>query len=141
MTRLRRWWRAATAGFVANPEAVPLVVLCFLGGLAALFGDRPGTIARALPHWLQALWAGALLAGGGLRTIGLLARRVDIDGAGCWLLGPPAIIYGAIVLLLGGRGGVVSGSIILAVGAGALVRCRQYFRQAREDREPRRARR
>lgn len=122
MRRLRR----LAAGFEAEPDAVILALLCLLGGISALLGPRPGSIAAALPGWLQFAWAVALLAGGAARTAGLLVRRVDVDAAGCALLGPAALIYGLIVVFRG-PAGWVGGSLILAVGAGALIRCRRYW--------------
>ena len=122
-----------TAGFAAEPDAVILAVLCLLGGISALVGPAPGSIAATFPRWLQVAWAIVLLAGGAGRTIGLLARRVDLDAAGCALLGPAALLYGGVVLSRGSQG-LVGGSLILALGAGALVRCRRYWTIYRIDR-------
>lgn len=83
-----------------------LGVIGSLGALFILLGNRPNSIERLLPEWIQLCWAAMLLLGCLLLLTGLATSKPLVETLGLKIFGPAAVVYGTAILYTAGWAGI-----------------------------------
>lgn len=114
--------RLAEAPF-ETPIAIWFGVIGWIGIVSGR-GITPTTLEDALPLWLVQAWTVGLALGGTLTAIGKLRQRDRLESAGLALLGYGATLYGGVLAVAAGLGGVTAAAAMLAIAAGCAIRLR-----------------
>ncbi|MGH8901642.1 MAG: hypothetical protein ACRDYA_08135 [Egibacteraceae bacterium] len=121
--------------FAARPHQTMLgIAAAYAGLVAVIIGPAVSfSVTKVLgvaPDVVRA-WGVTLGLGGALMSVGILAKRSQIEQIGLGLLGPALLLYGLTVLVALGRGGQVTGPLCVGLGIGSMVKSAVLARRAR----------
>jgi hypothetical protein len=109
---------------------------CFLSGVASAIGPgKPGTMQELLPDYMVDLWGWTMMVGGLLgliagfwkdRITGLLMERLAL-----LTIGGVTLVYGVVVLAVGGLGATTAGTFCLSMSVASFWRVVHVNRELR----------
>lgn len=131
---MRLWEGVKRIGRAVQIDSIEvfIAILCFLSGIPILINPgeyAPTSVLSILPYYLALAWAVALVLGGLLNVIGIMASNPYLRRAGLILVASGAFVMGLTVLFLTGTTRLLSTGIFFvfswAMGA-------QYFRLGKQ---------
>jgi hypothetical protein len=112
-----------------HPFQTFLLALCVVSGIPLLLGAPPTASAAALlPPWVVTAWGASLAIGAGVAIAGSYwpkrnyATALTLERIGLVVVGPAALLYGAIIVIYAGAAGAVPASITTGFGVASLIR-------------------
>lgn len=114
-----------------HPFQTFMLALCVISGIPLAFGqETASSVQSLLPGFMAIGWGISLSLGAVVALVGSYwpregyATALTLERIGLLIVGPAALVYGFIIALFAGLGGLVSMCIIIAFGGSCILRAR-----------------